>query len=162
MEAENTAKQPENSNPHKNKVHKILAHAYLFYFVLFLIGLLMDSIFSFKIFKDSSFSWMGIILLVLGTFLVLWAQNSSNKLQKENISVKTFYNGPYKYTRNPTYLGLFLLTLGFGIIADAFFLVFFSIIYFLVVKFIFIKKEENILTLKYGDPYLEYKKLVKF
>ncbi|KKP64099.1 MAG: hypothetical protein UR62_C0020G0001, partial [Candidatus Nomurabacteria bacterium GW2011_GWF2_35_12] len=67
----------------------------------------------------------------------------------------------YCYTRSPTHFGLFLLMLGFGIITNALFIIIFSVISFIITKFVFIRKEEKILAEKYGIPYLEYKKSVK-
>jgi len=162
MEPEKKTEQSEKENPHKNKVHRILAHSYLFYFISFLFGLLLDFIFPLKIFGNYAISSIGTIFLIFGTFLILWAQKSSLDLKKENINKETFNHGPYRYTRSPTHFGLFLLMLGFGIIADALFVVIFSIISFIVTKFTFIKKEEKILAEKYGAPYLEYKKSVRF
>jgi protein-S-isoprenylcysteine O-methyltransferase Ste14 len=52
--------------------------------------------------------------------------------------------------------------LGFGIIMNALFIVIFSLISFTISRFTFIKKEEEILAQKYGDPYLEYKREIKF
>ena len=105
---------------------------------------------------------MGFIFLIFGTFLVFWAQKTSRHLNIENITKETFCHGPYRYTRSPTHWGLFLLMLGFGMIANAFFIVLFSIISFLITKLVFLKKEEKVLAAKYGTPYLEYKKSVKF
>jgi protein-S-isoprenylcysteine O-methyltransferase Ste14 len=51
--------------------------------------------------------------------------------------------------------------LGFGIMANTLFIIIFSIFSFFITKFIFLKKEENILAEKYGAPYLEYKKIVR-
>lgn len=47
-------------------------------------------------------------------------------------------------------------------IVNAFFIIVFSFISFLITKFTFLSKEEKILAEKYGAPYLEYKKSVKF
>jgi protein-S-isoprenylcysteine O-methyltransferase Ste14 len=162
METENKTEQFESGNPHKNKIHKVLAYSYLFYFILFLIGLLLDFLFPLKIFNNYVISLVGTIFLVFGTLLIFWAQKSSLNLKKENISKETFSRGPYRYTRGPTHFGLFLTMLGFGIMTNALFIAIFSIISFIFTKLIFIKKEEEILAEKYGAPYLEYKKSVKF
>ncbi len=154
--------EEENKSIHKNKVHGVLAHSYLFYFVSFLVGLFLDFIFPFKIFKNPAVFSVGCVFLVLGTLLILWAQRASLNLKKENINKVTFSHGPYRYTRSPTHLGLFILILGFGIIINALFIVIFSIISFIFTKIFFIKEEERILAEKYGAPYLEYKKSVKF
>ncbi len=162
MEVKDTTEQFKDKNPHRNKVHRVLAHSYLFYFILFLLGLFFDFFFPLKLYEKLTTGIIGAVFLIIGTFLVLWAQKSSLKLQKENINKEIFYHGPYRYTRSPTHFGLFLLMLGFGIMANALFIIIFSIISFVITKFTFIKKEEKILAEKYGIPYLEYKKSVKF
>ncbi len=159
MEIEN---KKENNNPHKNKVHHILAHSYAVYFVLFLIGVFFDFIFPVKYFSNPITMPTGVILLVCAAFLILWAQKTSRDLNKNDLNKETFYKGPYRYTRSPTHWGLFLLMLGFGIIANALFVVLSTLISFLITKFIFLNKQEAILAEKYGAPYLEYKKMVKF
>lgn len=157
---ENKGKIEEN-NPHKNKVHKILAHSYLFLFVSFIFGLFVDSIFPLK-FSSASHPIFGFILIILGTLIVFWAQRASIRLSKENMSKETFLRGPYRFSRSPTHLGIFLMMFGFGITTDSFFIIFFSIISILVAKLFFLKKQERILEEKYGEPYKEYKKQVKF
>lgn len=161
MELNNINKQEKKDTFKKSTVHGVLAHSYLFYFILFLLGLFLDFLFSLKIFENIAISSIGVILLILGTFLIFWAQRTSHKLEKENISKETFYQGPYCYTRTPTHLGLFLLMLGFGVVINSLFIIIFSVISFFITKFTFIKKEEKILAFKYGAPYLEYKKSVK-
>lgn len=154
--------ETENKNPHKNTVHRVLAHSYSMYFVLFLVGVTLDLIFKFKIFTSSIMVPVGIILLMLASFLILWAQKTSRNLKTENMSKETFCKGPYCYTRSPTHWGLFFLMLGFGIIANAVFVILSTLISFIIAKFIFIEKQETILEQKYGTPYLEYKKSVRF
>ncbi len=162
MENYNKIEQTENKNPHKNKVHKILAHSYLFYFILFLISVYFDLLFKFKIFTNFIMMPVGVTVLIFGSILIMWAQKTSRNLKKENINIETFLQGPYRYTRSPTHFGLFLLMLGFGIIANAVFVILFTIIFFIVAKFVFLDKQEKILAEKYGIPYLEYKKIVRF
>lgn len=146
----------------KHSIHNVLAHSYAMHFMLFLIGVALDFIFRIKIFTHGVFVSSGVILLILGSILISWAQRTSHKLKKENISKETFCHGPYCFTRTPTNFGIFFLMLGFGLIANAFFVILSSIISFIVAKFFFLNKEEELLALKYGKPYLEYKKSVKF
>ena len=152
----------ENNNPHKNKVHRVLAYSYLVQFALFLMGFFIDLILQFKISTSSLATPIGISSLILGSLLILWAQITSYNFKKENITKETFNQGPYRYTRSPTHFGLFLLMLGFGVIMNTPFVILFTIISFFVSKFVFLNKQETILAEKYGDPYIEYKKLVKF
>jgi len=154
--------EAENKNIHKHSVHKILAHSYSVYFLFFLIGVFLDLVFNFEVFNSSVVMPLGFILLLFGTFLILWAQKTSRNLKKDIINKGTFCHGPYYFTRTPTNFGLFFLMLGFGLIINAFFVALFALISFVVAKLTFLKKEEKILALKYGAPYLEYKKSVRF
>ena len=151
-----------NQHPHKNKVHKILAHSYLSHAIFLLFGVTLDMIFNLRIFNDSFSVPLGWMFLLFGTFLVFWAQKTSRNLNKENLSKNTFAKGPYRFTRVPTNLGLCLLTFGFGLMMNAFFLVLTSLLAFIFIKYTFLHKQEKILAEKYGEPYLEYKKMVKF
>jgi protein-S-isoprenylcysteine O-methyltransferase Ste14 len=143
-------------------VHQILAHSYTTHLLLFLIGVVLDLIFNYQFFNSSLVAPMGILFLTFGTFLIVWAQKTSLNFNKNNISKETFSQGPYRYTRVPTNFGLFFLVLGFGLIINAFFVILSAFISFLISKFIFLAKEEKMLALKYGAPFLEYKKMVKF
>ena len=154
--------QDKNISLKDNKVHHVLAYSYFSFFLLFLVGVFLDIFFPIKIFQGSSIKFFGLIFLFLASILVLWAQMTSRNLNKENLTIDTFCRGPYCFTRSPTHWGLFLLTLGFGFVANAGFVVLCTIISFFITKFIFLKREEDILARKYGAPYLEYKKKIKF
>jgi len=149
-------------DPQKNKIHGILAHSYFFYFISFLLGLFLDFMFPVQFYEKVIMASVGTVFLVFGTFLIFWAQKSSGKLQKENMTKESFCNGPYRYTRSPTHFGLFLLMFGFGIIINALFVIVFTTISFFITKFVFLRKEEKVLVEKYGTPYIEYQKSVKF
>jgi protein-S-isoprenylcysteine O-methyltransferase Ste14 len=143
-------------------IHHVLAHSYSTYFILFLVGLSLDLFFKSKVFTGEVVVFFGMILLGLGTLLVVWAQSTSRNIDKGNITKEVFAHGPYCFTRSPTHWGLFLLMLGFGLIANAFFVIILTIISFVLTRLIFLRKEEKLLVAKYGSPYLEYKRSVKF
>jgi protein-S-isoprenylcysteine O-methyltransferase Ste14 len=145
----------------RNRIHRVLAHSYAMYFILFLVGVTFDFIFRLKIFSGFVTVPAGVVLLMLGTLLVFWAQKTSHRLDKNTMSKETFCKGPYCYTRSPTHWGLFFLMLGFGIIANAVFVVLTTLLSFLISRFVFLDREERILVEKYGTPYLEYKKSVR-
>ncbi len=149
-------------SPREYRVHKILAHSYAVFFIFFLASVMLDIFFPIKIFASAVAMPFGLGLLVIATIVVFWAQKTSRNLDIKNLSKETFCKGPYCYSRHPTHWGLLLLMLGFGIITNAFFVILFTIIAFIVTKFIFIEKQEAVLAEKYGAPYLEYKKSIKF
>jgi protein-S-isoprenylcysteine O-methyltransferase Ste14 len=155
METSNTMSQPPN------KVHKILAHSYFVHLLFLVMGLSLDSLYPLTIFSHTAIRSCGFILLALATVLILWAQATNRTLDTTPLTVKTFMEGPYKYSRTPTHWGLLLLVIGYGIISNSVFIVLSTLIAFVVTKSIFVKQQEDALTMKYGAPYLEYQKLVK-
>ncbi len=144
-------------DPKRKSVHRVLAHSYFTTMVFFLLGASLDIIFGLKILDTAIISPAGLAFLVVGTALIVWAQHSSHKFSKENLEPDSFRRGPYRYTRNPTYWGLFLVLVGFGLAWNAVFVIAFTIVSLFVTKKIFLKQEEEILAEKYGAPYLEYK-----
>ncbi|MDQ3244872.1 MAG: isoprenylcysteine carboxylmethyltransferase family protein [bacterium] len=144
------------------KVHHILAHSYTFFFSFLILGIMLDIIFKLKIVDSTTMISLGFVFLFLGTILIFWAQRTSNNLKVENMTAETFCKGPYCYTRVPTHIGLFLVALGFGFVLNATFVIITTVVSFFVNKFLFLKEEERILEQKYGRPYIEYKKKIKF
>lgn len=144
----------------KDKIHRILAKSYFLYFLLFLVGIVLDFLLPIGISKNSIVVNFGIVLIVLATLLIFWAQNTSRKLNKENLTEKSFMHGPYKYTRTPTHWGLSILMLGFGMTINAFFIIITTIVSFFLTKYSLLKEEEKILSKKYGEPYKKYKQSV--
>lgn len=147
---------------HKDKVHKILAHSYTVFFLFFLAGVFLDLIFNLKLLDFSFLAPVGAIFIIFASLIIFWAQKTSRNLKKEILTKETFYKGPYRFSRAPTHWGLFFLMLGFGIMTGAFFIIISTIFSFIFTKLVYLNKEEAILEKKYGAPYLEYKKMVKF
>lgn len=143
------------------RIHRILAHSYSVYFLFFLTGVVLNIVFNWKIFQGTLPTVAGAGLLAFATFLILWAQHTSRNLNHGNISKETFCKGPYCYTRSPTHWGLFMLMLGFGLIANSFFVVLLTVLAFVLTRLTFLAKEEQALTEKYGEPYREYQKSVR-
>ena len=147
---------------YRRKIHRVLAESYTVYLLALVLGLFFTAVWPINIFRNNTFVNMSAILLFLSSALILWAQRSSKRFTKENLTPESFKNGPYRFTRNPTNLGLFILITCFGIIVNSFFVVLFTLIAFMISRLIFIKKEERLLENKYGKSYLEYKKSVRF
>ena len=147
-------------------VHTVLGHSYLVYFASLIVGLLVD--FKWKLHYDVPFLIpLGYALLFLGPALIVWAQSTSNTLaahqliEKKSTSHSDFYKGPYMFTRSPTHLGLFVMIIGLGFIFNSFAIVSMTLVAFVLTKIFFLKKEEEILSEKYGQEYEEYKAKVQ-
>ncbi len=74
---------------------------------------------------------------------------------------RRFDTGPYKFSRNPTHIGLLFATLGFALVSGSVFTIVCIVIVFFITKLFFLKKEERLLEEEYGLSYCEYKDKVK-
>ena len=97
----------------------------------------------------------GIALVVLGEIVRFW---SAGYIAKD---AEIATGGPYAHVRNPLYFGSLLLAVGYGLISGlGAWGVLFTVALFLVFHLAAILYEEKFLTNKFGEPYLDYLKLV--
>ena len=152
----------EKEQKKEETVHNILAYSYFNYFTGFVLGLLIDLFFKLRIIPQY-LTYLGLPIMILASLLILWAQKTSSKLKKtkETVNVEDFKNGPYRFSRSPTNIGLMFLILGFGVLTNSIILVATIIIFSVISHKVFIQKEEQILEKMYGEQYSLYKKSVK-
>jgi protein-S-isoprenylcysteine O-methyltransferase Ste14 len=100
--------------------------------------------------------------LVLGTILRVWgtAYLGSGVMRGAAMQGEVFVAaGPYRYVRNPLYLGSWLLALGVSVLMPpsgaAFFLVAFSVFVLLLIR-----AEERFLSARQGEVYQQYRRTV--
>jgi protein-S-isoprenylcysteine O-methyltransferase Ste14 len=74
---------------------------------------------------------------------------------------KLVFDGPYRFTRNPMYVGMVAMLLGVAIFMGTlpFFLT--VVIYFVILNKVFIPFEEQKLESTFGSEYVEYKRRVR-
>lgn len=85
----------------------------------------------------------------IGLLIRAWATGHIVKNEKLTTT------GPYAHTRNPLYLGSFLLALGFGIAAH-WVAVILVLLFWVVVYAPTIQRERDYLVRAYGDAYADY------
>ncbi len=157
VENTNTKQNPPSG---KGYIHFVLSHAYTMFLFSVVLGVVFDIVVPLDIFSNEIYQYVGLLMIFIGSFFVYWAQFSSSKagrkrdLEKSNLN---FHQGPYKYLRHPTHFGLFVMTLGLAFIINSPFSIFLTIVAHVIIKLVFIKKEEKLLEKKYGDSYLEYR-----
>lgn len=96
----------------------------------------------------------GFLLSLLGNFLRLWA---SGYIKKEKELARA---GPYSLTRNPLYLGNFIIGTGFCIASWQTFSIPIFLLYFLIFYIPLIRNEEKRMTEIFKEDYIEYKRKV--
>lgn len=65
-------------------------------------------------------------------------------------------SGPYKYVRNPMYIGGLMLLIGFGFYERSVSILFLTLLLFLLVHMFVLFYEEPTLTRKFGSSYQDY------
>lgn len=106
-------------------------------------------------------SSVGIVLCLCGVFLFTQglrafkaAKTSPNPNHE---AVALIHSGPYRYSRNPLYLSLFVFLLGLALGLDNFWILAMLLPLLGVIQFGVVLPEERYLENKFGDSYREYK-----
>ncbi len=105
---------------------------------------------------------LGIIsgaLLIRGGFREMLAAKTNVNPTLPATTIVT--EGPYRYTRNPLYLGMTLLYIGITFLANAFWAVLLLPVVLVVMVYGVMKREEQYLEQKFGEQYLSYKARVR-
>ncbi len=114
------------------------------------------------------YNLIGIILIPIGMLLVIWANytllyigkiglRNREPMQRPSTLVLV---GPFRFTRNPIYLGCLLMLLGLVIVWSSVVTALLTILIYIVFRYVFIKREEIILEEEFGEDYREFKKRV--
>ena len=117
-------------------------------------------------------SQQNLLLILVGLGLIglgfLLAFNSIARFVRAKTGVVPFSEsttliteGFYKYTRNPMYVGMNSFLLGLMLILKNPLNIFFLIIFFFVVRNMFVLKEEVQMEETFGEDYLTYKRKVR-
>ena len=104
-------------------------------------------------------------------FLVIWlglAISANVTFRRKGTPVNPYApttalatSGPYKFTRNPMYLGLVLMTVGFALVMNSMWLILLAVPVMLALRNLVIVHEERYLEEKFGDDYRAYLKRVR-
>ncbi|KAB0265048.1 methyltransferase family protein [Microvirga brassicacearum] len=114
---------------------------------------------------DLTIGWLGAVVFVLALALVAWAivtitragSNVPTNLPTTTIVV----SGPYRFTRNPIYLGMLLGLIGLAIAFDNLWLLLMLVPFALVVRYGVVAREEAYLERRFGDVYRDYRLRVR-
>jgi protein-S-isoprenylcysteine O-methyltransferase Ste14 len=108
---------------------------------------------------------MGFILILIGVILFFYCSHLFSVYGKgtpllTEPTLKFVSRGIYNYTRNPMYIGYFLILLGEFFILGYLLLLFYVFIYILFIHFVVVHYEEPRLRKKFGSNYIKYAKKV--
>ena len=129
--------------------------------------LLLDSS-GFRLSVDNPYSTelSGLIFLLaigidMSALIEFWrARTTINPVSPEKAS-SIVESGPYRFSRNPMYVGLVLFLLALIVYLSNVVLLIFMPLFVILINQLFIVREEKLLEAKFGQKYLEYKNRVR-
>jgi protein-S-isoprenylcysteine O-methyltransferase Ste14 len=102
----------------------------------------------------------GLLIILAGVALIVWARVLFTRTGQSPIPWKPtpelIFQGPYRFTRNPMYLGATLVVFGLGLALNNLWISLFSLPGLLVVHVIAVLPEERYLSQKFGQGYKNY------
>jgi protein-S-isoprenylcysteine O-methyltransferase Ste14 len=114
---------------------------------------------------DLPAGWLGALLFVLALALAIWALDTitraGSNVPTNRPTTTIVESGPYRFTRNPIYLGMFGGLLGLAIAFDNLWLLLMLVPFALVIRYGVVAREETYLERKFGDVYRGYRRRVR-
>jgi len=111
------------------------------------------------------FRLAGLALVVLGVSLVIWP---ARLFAKSKTTIKPFHEssalvttGPYRFSRNPIYVGMALALLGCAVLFGSLAPLLVVPLFVLLIDRVFIAGEERMLQATFADDYAEYCRRVR-
>ncbi len=97
----------------------------------------------------------GFLLMLLGALTLLWRKTT---VHPGRTPQRLVTGGIYRYTRNPIYLGMLFILFTIPLMAMQPRLLIFTLIYFVVMDFYVIPREEKIIRNGFGTDYAVYQR----
>jgi protein-S-isoprenylcysteine O-methyltransferase Ste14 len=114
---------------------------------------------------DLPAGWLGAMVFVLAVALFAWAivtiTTAGSNVPTNRPTTTIVEAGPYRFTRNPIYVGMFLGLIGLAIAFDNLWLVMMLVPFALVIRYGVVAREEAYLERKFGDVYRGYRSRVR-
>ena len=130
-----------------------------------LAGVLIDLVWPIALLADDWQYWIGGLLLAAGFVLVMACvtlfSRAGTNVPTYRPTTALVTDGPYRVSRNPIYVALFLAYAGIGVMADNGWMLALGVPLFIVMNIGVIAREERYLERKFGAAYLAYKSRVR-
>jgi protein-S-isoprenylcysteine O-methyltransferase Ste14 len=114
---------------------------------------------------DLHAGWLGVGVFVLALALGAWAivtmTRAGSNVPTNRPTTTIVENGPYRFTRNPIYLGMFIGLAGLAVAFDTLWLLLMLVLFTFLIRFGVVSREEAYLDRKFGDVYRGYRSRVR-
>jgi protein-S-isoprenylcysteine O-methyltransferase Ste14 len=109
--------------------------------------------------------WLGGAVFVSALALFAWAittiTRAGSNVPTNMPTTSIVATGPYRFTRNPIYLGMMLGLVGLAIAFDSLWLLMTLVPFFLVIRYGVVARVEAYLERKFGEVYRRYRARVR-
>jgi len=109
--------------------------------------------------------WPGLALVVFGVGILIWGRRTlvagGTNVDPLLPSTAVVTSGPYRFSRNPLYVGLAIVYLGLTLTFDAWWGIVLLALVLIVMHLGVIQREERYLERKFGDGYRQYRSAVR-
>ena len=109
--------------------------------------------------------WLGATVFVLALALfalaIVTMTRAGSNVPTNRPTTTIVESGPYRFTRNPIYLGMFLGLIGLAIALDNLWLLIMFVPFALLIRYGVVAREEAYLERKFGDVYRDYRSRVR-
>lgn len=137
----------------------------LFFILPFLALLLLDLALPAPFVTDPLRWELGGALVLLGIAMAVWGyvvqMRAGTSPLPERPSTAIVTDGPYRFTRNPMYVGFALATLGGAFLANSLWTLIAVPVGIVLISHFVVAREERYLARKFGEEYLSYKRRVR-
>ncbi|MFL6520010.1 MAG: methyltransferase family protein [Chthoniobacterales bacterium] len=144
----------------------VIAPPPLIYLAGILIGLAINRWWwHWPIFRSTEWRWSGLVLVAVGIAVgvagrrALVAAETNVNPFKPTLSIVAA--GPFRFTRNPLYLGMTLLYCGLTLVSNSWWGFVLLVPVLLLTHFGVVTREERYLERKFGDSYRQYRARVR-
>ncbi len=114
---------------------------------------------------DLPAGWLGAMVFLLALALLAWAivtvTRAGSNVPTYLPTIGIVESGPYRFTRNPIYLGMVLGLIGLAIAFDNLWLLMMLVPFALVIRYGVVAREEAYLERKFGNVYNSYRSRVR-
>ena len=108
---------------------------------------------------------IGAALVAVALGLIAWAFGLFKKSGQDPAPWKPvpslLFDGPYRFTRNPMYVGMTTLQMGLGFLLGNLWVLLLAVASLMVVHYTAVLREEAFLDAKFGDDYRAFKRRVR-
>ena len=135
------------------------------YLACLAIGFAVDYFFPVPVFPDKAqYIGGGILIAVSGAIMLAvlrWFYKAGTTVDVRLPTTAIITSGPFRYSRNPSYVAMSMLYLGIGVAADSIWVLALFPIGFAVLHAGVVLREEAYLERKFGDEFRAYKAAVR-